>query len=299
MTDVVLVFDEGAGIGLGHHHRCHTLADALRALSFSVELAALTDDDPETLVRLVKAREPRALVVDSYRVRADALAVTLPVIAIDDLERDLDVDLVIDPNPPNPGAIRTRAGRTLVGPAYALFMVERTATPSPLTATVTRVLVTFGASDRNGRAVRVANRIAAEHPAIELVAAIGPWAHAAPSAAARVEVVTSADGLGARLAVSHVVVTAGGVTMLEALGLGRPTVVVPTATNQHRAVDGVVAADAAVIVARDATDEDVVAAVSDLIVDGARRAAIAARGANYVDALGPTRAAEVIRELLV
>jgi len=90
-VNVLLAFDEGPGIGLGHRRRCEGLASALHPLGVDVELCVLGDDPVVGGVVLV----------DSYRLRADdeARIAADAVIAIDDIERDLAVGLVIDPDP--------------------------------------------------------------------------------------------------------------------------------------------------------------------------------------------------------
>jgi len=292
---VLLVFDEGPGIGLGHRRRCLALADALAAIGIDSHAAPLGDDDPEELLRLTTMHAADALVVDSYRVRADARETPIPVIAVDDLQRDLDVDLVIDPNPG--ASSSSRAARVLCGPAYAL-MARAPVSPTPITKNVEAILVTFGASDPDGRAVRIANDLAHRHPSACVSVAIGPWAERAPSPDPGVECITASDGLLRELAASDLVVTAGGVTMLESLSLGRPTVVVPTAENQYRAVHGVAAADAAVVLAIGASDNEIVATTDHLVADADRRRQLATAGPSYIDGNGATRAAEVIHALI-
>ena len=98
---VRLVFDEGPGVGLGHRRRMEALArGARRAAATTVVLVPLGRDDRD--------RPRDVVVVDSYRVRADdrAFARAGVVVAVDDLARDLAVDLVVDPSP---GAVGARA----------------------------------------------------------------------------------------------------------------------------------------------------------------------------------------------
>ena len=62
------------------------------------------------------------MLVDSYRVRADDRSRVRAdlVIAIDDLERDLAVDLVIDPDPGADARVHSTAAAVVAGAPYAL-----------------------------------------------------------------------------------------------------------------------------------------------------------------------------------
>src|SRR3954471_13615856 len=111
-SNVTLVFDEGANIGLGHRRRMEVLGDALRDDGFDTDLRPLGPDDEI---------EADLLVVDSYLARPDDRSRfhAETIVAIEDLERELDVDLVIDPDPGAETALHEHAGAALTGPQYA------------------------------------------------------------------------------------------------------------------------------------------------------------------------------------
>jgi spore coat polysaccharide biosynthesis predicted glycosyltransferase SpsG len=105
-----------------------------------------------------------------------------------------------------------------------------------------------------------------------------------------VEVVERCDGLAVDLAAADIVVTAGGVTLLEALCLGRPTVAVVTAPNQRSNVEGVVADGAALASGID----DVVTVVERLVGDHALRQELSAAARRVIDGRGAERVADAI-----
>lgn len=280
VTTAVLVHDVGPGAGLGHAARMTALARALQGQGITartaVEVPATAD----------------VVVVDSYRRRADDAALfPFPVVvAVDDLDRDLAVDLVIDPNPPHDGSPHVRARLHLGGPRYALLDVPDTV-PSPVCRQVTRVLVTTGAADTCGRGAALAAGLRAARPDLEVRLVVGPWG----SQAVPVDVTpVVATKLVEELSAADIVVTAAGVTMLESLALGRPTIAVVLSENQRRAGDGVLRAGAAHVV----PVERVVSNAVRLCDDLPRRQALASAAMGYVDRCGPRRVAEAICALL-
>ncbi|HVJ97644.1 MAG TPA: hypothetical protein VNC41_12515, partial [Acidimicrobiia bacterium] len=89
---VTLAFDEGPGIGLGHRRRVESLAQELDARGHRCALVSLG------ATAMVAGR---IVVIESYRLRGDdrGRVQASVVVAIDDLHRDLDVDIVVDPSP--------------------------------------------------------------------------------------------------------------------------------------------------------------------------------------------------------
>ncbi|MEP6624358.1 MAG: hypothetical protein ABJC79_07940, partial [Acidimicrobiia bacterium] len=141
----VLVADDGPLAGLGHRRRLEALAAALGALDVETTVVALDAYRPGGDVDLV--------VIDSYRERADDRGRfdARVVAAIDDLDRDLAVDVVVDPSPGADGSRHRRARRVLAGADYAIvdpaLVVARASTSEPRPADpVRRVVVTLGAS---------------------------------------------------------------------------------------------------------------------------------------------------------
>jgi spore coat polysaccharide biosynthesis predicted glycosyltransferase SpsG len=293
---IVAVHDEGPGVGLGHRRRCEYVAAALRARELDVTLA------PTGVVEV----HASLVLVDSYRYRADDRARFRgrAVVAIDDLNRDLDVALVVDPAPGASSAPHRRAGRVLAGARYALVDPSlRAATVSEVASAPATVLVTTGAADLHGTGASIAAAVAAAHPTLR-VRLVPPSSEASMSVDTRrsltphrpgVEVVEAADGLAVELASADVVVTAGGVTLLEALCLGRPAVAVVTAANQRANVEGAVASGAALV----AEPAHVADAVTRLVANTRLREDLSMAGRVLVDGLGAERVADAIVDVMV
>ncbi len=98
------------------------------------------------------------------------------------------------------------------------------------------------------------------------------------------------EGLGPELASADVVVTAGGVTMLEACCLGRPTVAFSIAPGQSRTLAG--AAHVGAVLAVDVTSAAGVAA--RLAGDLNARSRLSATARVLVDGQGAAQVAAVI-----
>jgi len=102
------------------------------------------------------------------------------------------------------------------------------------------------------------------------------------------------DGLADELAAAGIVVTAGGVTMLEACRLGRPVIALELARNQRRAVAGL-AGDGAVVAA---TPDTVGEIVRRLANDRSARLALAAAAGAAIDGKGATLVADAIEQVV-
>jgi UDP-2,4-diacetamido-2,4,6-trideoxy-beta-L-altropyranose hydrolase len=278
---IVLAFDEGPGIGLGHRRRVEGLAQELDVVGFDVELHVLG----------AEAVEDDIVLVDSYRVRADDRSRVRAdlVMAIDDVERDLVVDLVIDPDPGADARVHSTAAVVFAGAPYALVDPSLRALPcAPVREVVRHVLVTTGGSDAEGLGARVASSLADALPAAEIRQVVGPWGFA--SADERIRTVHAPNGLGPDLAAADIVVTAGGVTMLEACCLGRPTVAFAIAPGQGRALAG--AAHVGAVMAVDVSSAaDVAARLAD---DVNARSRLSTSARVLVDGQGAARVAAVI-----
>ena len=280
MTPVLLAFDEGPGIGLGHRRRLEALAAVLRELGVATAVCRI---GPEPVVGDV-------VVVDSYRHRADdpARFDARTIVAVDDVARDLGVDVVVDPDPGADACAHRRAGAVLLGPQYALVDPALAADPPPVRSPVARVLVTTGGADAAGIGARVGSELADALPYARVRLVVGPWGRAV--ADDRVDVVPAPAGLASELAAADVVVTAGGVTMLEACALGRPTVAFAIADNQSRSLAG--AASVGAVARADASSAAAVAARLALDDTARERLAVAAR--QLVDGQGAARVAAAV-----
>jgi len=287
---ILLGFDEGPGVGLGHRRRMEALAAELASRAYDC-----------TLVALQPAAEPERheiVVVDSYRMRADdgTFSRAQVVAAVDDLARDLAVDLVVDPSPGTVGAAHRRARRVLAGAAYALVSPPAAHLAEASVDDVTRILVTTGAADASGAGARIAGSVRElvrrARPGIEIRLVVGPWG--ATDVPPGVVGVFAPDGLATELAAASIVVTAGGVALLEACLVGRPIVALALAENQRQAVHGLDREHAVVV----ATLETVADAVEALIDDRSRRVALSVAARSAVDGKGVTRVADTLEQLM-
>lgn len=284
LTDALLVYDDGPGAGLGHRRRMEAVARALRARGVAVRtvatdaLAGGGEGDGSAAV----------LLVDSYHRRADDPGVRrfgdALVAAVDDVERDLDVDIVVDPSPGADATSHRRAGTALAGAAYALVDLDP-GSAQPLGDDVRRVVVTLGGGQAD--AGPIATELASALPGVEVRVTAALHVDVG---AGRVVPLTTTSGLAGELAQADLVVCAGGVTLLEALALGRPTVVVTIAENQRRSVTGTVGAGAAV----PATLADAASVAAALARDPDRRRALGRAAAELVDGRGPERVADAL-----
>jgi spore coat polysaccharide biosynthesis predicted glycosyltransferase SpsG len=287
LTRVTLAYDIGPGRGLGHRRRMESLGAALQQLGLRPqlsELAAITPSD--------------VLVIDAYSTRGERPAFDAGVLAaVDDLERDLAVDLVVDPNPGGGSHAHAAARHILHGVRYALVgPVPAGLAPRDPDCEVERVLVTTGGSDEHGVGAALAERVHRAVPDVDVRLVIGPWS--SRDVPAGVTPVDEPDGLWSELAAADLVVTAGGVTMIEACSIGRPTVALALADNQRRAVAGAVAAGA--VVGCDPTDaaDHVAQEVVAVARDRGRRAALSEAAARWVDGRGARRVAEALVALV-
>jgi spore coat polysaccharide biosynthesis predicted glycosyltransferase SpsG len=212
------------------------------------------------------------------------------VVALDDLARDLDVDVVVDPSPGADAQAHVRASRVLAGGSYVLASVPRVDTVA-VDGFVERVLITTGGADQGGAGARIAALVAGALPDVEVRLVVGPWS--AAQTPPGVVPVDAPCGLATELAAAPLVVTAGGVSMLESCLLGRATVAVVLGVNQRQAVAGL-AHEGAVAAATFSTVAEV---VTMLAASPDQRTALAQNARLVLDDRGPARVADVIEEV--
>jgi UDP-2,4-diacetamido-2,4,6-trideoxy-beta-L-altropyranose hydrolase len=274
------VYDRGPGVGLGHKRRMDALAAELRIHDIDCELREV--DGHIT---------GEVLIVDSYRIRADDPRNVQGgvVTAIDDLVRDLAVDLLVDPSPGAAASEHPAAQHVLAGAEYALVRPELADLGvRDVTGNVRRVLVTTGAAD--GRAATLGRELRRALPVdVEVRAVLGPWANVRQLVEG-VVLLRAPMSLDEELAAADVVVTAGGVTMLEAMRLGRPTIALVLADNQKRQAEGAALAGAVELVPQAC----VARATTALVHDPARRTDLARAARALIDGAGPRRIVDVL-----
>jgi spore coat polysaccharide biosynthesis predicted glycosyltransferase SpsG len=256
------------------------LATALRSICTTVELEPIGE-----------RVEADVVVIDSYAIRADdrhRVRADL-VVAIDDLQRELAVDLVVDPSPGALASEHAHAKHVLAGAPYAVVDPQLRLVPTaPSDRTPERLVIASGAADQT--ALEIARRLdPAALKGIDVRVVVGPWfTDDAPPGVTPVRVV---DGLGRELAEADVVVTAGGVTLLESLALGRPTIAVIVAENQRRQATGAATAGAVLL----SEVAEAPARAVELLSDPQRRRALSAAASSLIDFRGAERIAEAIQ----
>ena len=281
---VSLVFDEGPGAGLGHRRRMEALARALGEGDLDCTLATIGEEPVGADVLVVDSYVHRA--DDQLRFRGEVVA------ALDDLRRDLAVDLVVDPSPGASAAPHRAAGTVLAGADFALLTApEPAVAPRSPAGEVHTVLVTTGAADSAGAGARIAAVVAAALPGCEVRLVVGKWG--APDVPTGVTTVVAPDGLADELALADLVVTAGGITLLEACALGRPALAVVLAENQRLAVETLTREGAIASCAADQVGD----AIGALASDPERRSRLAGRARVAIDGRGPERVADVLIRL--
>jgi spore coat polysaccharide biosynthesis predicted glycosyltransferase SpsG len=278
LNDLLLSYDDGPEVGLGHRRRMEALAAAFERRGVV-----------PTIGPCAPPLRADVVVLDSYMFRADDATVVDAgwVGAVDDISRNLAVDLVVDPAPGADPAAHTSSRAVLAGAKYSLVGAGLPA-PPPLRPMVEAVVVTLGASQQARAAGDLARRIAQALPRATVRVVASPWSDI--SVPAGVDAIQTVDGLGPHLATADIVVTAAGVTMLESLALGRPTIAVVLADNQTRAAHGAVAASAIHLV----DIEDAVAAIVALADDAVERQRLSDAARALIDGHGPDRAANEI-----
>lgn len=275
----------GPDVGLGHQRRMEALGVALEALGFAIE------------AKPVGACPLRAtvVIVDSYRIRADDPAEVIAdvLIAVDDLKRDLAVDLLVDPSPGADPASHPQARVVLAGAAHALVGPGLPQVVSPPSDPVRRVLISTGGGTAGAAlGAEIAGTVSAALPGLDTRLAVGPWTEIEPPGG--VTAVRQVGGLGQQIAEADLVITAAGVTLLETLALGRPAVAMVVAENQRQAATTIAAAGAAIVVA----PEDAAEAALELARDSHRRRALSEAAVSLIDRRGPSRVAAAVADLV-
>ncbi len=233
------------------------------------------------------------------------------VLAIDDLGRSHDADILLDQNYSNaPGArYKGRLDETckqLLGPRFALLQAEYAAHATPTLrrdGAVARILVFFGGSDpanMTGRAIEALTDPRFAHIHVDAAAgASNPHADTLKQLAAARPGTTLHLGLPslAQLtAQADLALGAGGGAMWERCCLGLPSVVVSIAENQVPASRDLDSAGVITYLGPQETVsvEQIRSALQTLLEDSTRRQSMSEQSRLLVDGLGAERVCEAI-----
>lgn len=301
-TGVLAIADAGPRAGLGHLARTSALVVALgvRGIEASCRglgaMSKFTFDgvlwEPAAQSDVIaEAPEARAIVLDSYELRADELAREGPLACFYDGSGRTSVaaaSLVIAP------ALEA-SGRSgwLCGLEYACLRPSYWGLP-PISPSPTfhRILVTTGADPEGIARALVAAAISGV-PRAEVRCVRGPQTPPlAMEGAVEVEV---HDDLRPELALADLVLCLGGQTALEAACLGVPTVAIAAVENQHSNVARL-AAIGAIEAAK--LDDELPALLAYLAADPHRRAELGRGARAAVDGFGALRVAAALEGLL-
>jgi UDP-2,4-diacetamido-2,4,6-trideoxy-beta-L-altropyranose hydrolase len=333
MTMPLIVFraDGGPATGAGHVMRTLALASAFRDGGWSVGFAATEETFASVaalngwpLERLalgpdaagesdaMRRRWPGGadiLVVDHYG-RDAALERTCRgwarrIVVIDDLaDRPHDADVLVDvANPPEAyRGLVPKACAVLTGPDYAIvngaFRAARArALARRGSATVERILVSFGQIDALNATQRALAALAAAGFAGEVDVVLGRAAphldavRAAAGPSTRLHV--DADNMSELMTMADLAIGAGGVTALERCCLGLPSALVTVANNQREIVALLASAGAAVSAGDmdDGLEARLAGALKDVLKNATARTAMAKVAAELVDGRGVERIA--------
>lgn len=328
---VLFVTEGSPEVGLGHVSRCAALAKAVTAggarASFVVSegtpvaslLGGVTADvvcapwqaEPGRALRIIGARSPDVVVVDSYAASPEFLAglrALAQVVAVDDLaDCPLPVDVVV-----NGGAGAGRlayepapATRFLLGPRYALLDAAYAEPPGRAPASrVGRALICVGGGRQIAMIVAALGAMERAFAECVVEVAAGPFVADSPELAAAVRgtrhrVLIHRDRVDLRglMLGADVAVAAAGVTLHELAATATPAVTVCMADNQRPnflAFEEAGAALAGGVLGDPALSSGLESALRRLAGDAALRASLGARGRELVDGAGATRVARAI-----
>lgn len=316
---IVFLPDYGPAIGGGHVMRSLTLARALKArgarCAFAVgdETARMMQpfagDDVEIWDQDAWPDEPAAAVVDNYALTAaderTLAARGLKVVAIDDIGREHDCDLVIDPGLGRTAADYPGRAQVLAGAGYALVR------PEFLSTSITRrgegrVLVSLGLTDVGGITAEVVARLATTSgwSAADVVLGSGAqsleYVREVAAHDPRFTIHVETGAMAQLIASADLAIGAGGGSTWERACLGLPTLLLILADNQ-RPMARRLEAEGAVIaldVAGSGLDEAFDRELARLLADKALRGRLSEASRGLCDGQGAPRVAGAILALV-
>jgi UDP-2,4-diacetamido-2,4,6-trideoxy-beta-L-altropyranose hydrolase len=271
--------------------------------------------DVEQTIGVLGEFRPDWVVVDHYGLTAEwerrVRNAVAKVLAIDDIARQHDADILLDQNYADDHVSRYRGKLhdsclTLFGPSYALLDEEyRVVAPlhSSAEGPAKRVVVSFGGGDLWNLTPTVIAALTSpllSHLFIDVViGGTNPNSEAVKLAAARrpnTRVISSRDSLLELLLTADLAIGAGGASMWERCCLGLPSIVVCVAENQRPACEAMHRAKAIRYIGDAAginsamLEAAVIAALAD--IDALRKEASQSRA--MVDGRGVLRVAEAL-----
>lgn len=336
-TEIVLHAIAGHRVGTGHFGRCAAVVEALQLLSDvsitlitdqdSAALAAAyflsalrirtVPDGADFASRALDALEddgiePALLYLDRYGVAAEWEAVCaergVPTVILDDLGEAKQANVILRPMP-DPLAPRDPNSRVMEGPAWlplSRFIADLQSARHAPGQQPTRLNICFGGSDPT-RETPGALAAVSHLPDLLIDVILGPGTDLDEAAFGNSETLRHVTfhnapdraTLAQLLAKADIAVGAGGVMLWERLALGVPSVVITVVENQREQTEWLARKGVIHLLGKtgEVTSDDMRRAVTELMGDPDKRAAIAKAGRALIDARGAIRIAACLRSL--
>jgi len=315
---VVFLPDFGPAVGGGHVMRSLTLAQALTLKGARCAFAVT-----EETARAVRAfgwpqievwpfgewqEAVDVAVLDNYSLTVEDERELHPwvrtIVSLDDLGREHDCDLVIDPGYGRTVTDYPGRAKVLAGSAYALLRPEFTRTPvGPQKG---RVLVSLGLTDVGGITQYVVARLAAlpGWSAIDVVLGSGAesleYVRELAAHDPRISLHVDTRNMAGLMAKAQMCVGAGGSSVWERACMGLPSLLLVLADNQAPLAK--VLEEAGAVVSLDIRTPALPAlldeAMTRLLTDAALRSHLSAKSADLCDGQGAGRVADAILALV-
>lgn len=317
-----------AAVGFGHMRRCLAVAAAMScapdfwidaperwAPTLETESFRWREDDtradPSRFADAIADAGFRGVLLDDYRfndAHCEALQGRAVCARFDDFGTARAGDLVVAPSLATEPTAYPRGLRALCGPRYApvdeVIVKARAANARvPVADDARRFLVAFGAQDRRNLSARALEALIGPGDVREVTVVLGPDAPFLAelrarfeSAACRFVVAPSRDELSELLVTHDLAVGSAGVSFVERLCVGLPSIVVDAIDNQRANVEAARRLGVATVVA----DEDVrdagrfAAKIEAVAADPDLRARYRSKGRALVDAEGGPRIAHAL-----
>lgn len=258
----------------------------------------------------------RLIVFDHYGIDAEEEArwrtTARTVVVLDDLaDRNHHCDILIDPTlDREPTEYKTRvpaACQILIGPKYALVrpafaqMRKSSLARRANVSVVRRVIISFGMTDPGNMTADALRWVGETLPDVEIDVVVGPaycfttkLKHSLAMFGKRARLFIDPPNMPEILARADLAVGSAGSGSWERCCLGLPTIAVSIAANQDMVLSKLVHAGAAVLLPRDADDEEAAAVLRELACKPGRLQEMMQMSASVCDGAGVSRVARVI-----
>ena len=326
---IIVRADGSNKIGLGHLFRVATLARELLERSHQVTVVTATHEFAESIlpasVEFQALSTPAAtgefvatlanlshdvVVTDSDRLdardhRAIARTATTYAPIVDDADTTYTADAIINGNIYAPDLNYEWAGSEptwLLGTDYLLLrqafqrFCQR---DPPWRSPPERMLVTMGGVDKDNKTPRAVSALATFD--LDVTVVVGPGfenesdIHETAAGQSDIEIVVDPDDFPARMFETDLGVCTLGTTVYEMMATRTPMVGVPD--NDTPIADALDRRNAAIVVSREPTVEELESAVSELVADAGRRRHLREQYASWVTGQGPSNVADALEIL--